>query len=153
MGNGTMKIAIASDHGGFELKETVCALLVARGVDVEDLGCHDKTSVDYPDYAKLVTDDVVSGQSELGILCCTTGIGMSIAANKVKGIRAALVHHEDEASLTRRHNNANVLVLPGKHTSDQQAYDRIQDFISTEFEGGRHARRVDKMEVQGETCC
>ena len=148
-----MNISIGTDHGGVDLREKVATFLKQSGHEVLDHGAFTEDSVDYPDFAKLVCNDVTEGRADYGLLICKSGIGMSISANKVPGIRAALVGYDEDAAMTRKHNNANVLVLPGKHTSDQQAYDRIQDFISTEFEGGRHARRVDKMEVQGETCC
>ena len=148
-----MNISLGTDHGGVDLREKVAAYLKQEGHEVLDHGAFTEESVDYPDYAKLVCGDVSSGRADYGLLICKSGIGMSISANKVAGIRAALVGFDEDAAMTRLHNNANVLVLPGKHTSEQQAYDRIQAFISTEFEGGRHARRVDKMEPQGETCC
>ena len=148
-----MNISIGTDHGGVDLREKVATFLKQSGHEVLDHGAFTEDSVDYPDFAKLVCNDVTEGRADYGLLICKSGIGMSISANKVPGIRAALVGYDEDAAMTRKHNNSNVLVLPGKHTSDQQAYDRIQDFISTEFEGGRHARRVDKMEVQGETCC
>ena len=148
-----MNISIGTDHGGVDLREKVATFLKQSGHEVLDHGAFTEDSVDYPDFAKLVCNDVTEGRADFGLLICKSGIGMSISANKVPGIRAALVGYDEDAAMTRKHNNSNVLVLPGKHTSDQQAYDRIQDFISTEFEGGRHARRVDKMEVQGETCC
>ena len=148
-----MNISLGTDHGGVDLREKVAAYLKQEGHEVLDHGAFTEESVDYPDYAKLVCGDVSSGRADYGLLICKSGIGMSISANKVAGIRAALVGFDEDAAMTRLHNNSNVLVLPGKHTSEQQAYDRIQAFISTEFEGGRHARRVDKMEPQGETCC
>ncbi|MDB2499688.1 MAG: ribose 5-phosphate isomerase B [Opitutales bacterium] len=148
-----MNISLGTDHGGVDLREKVATYLKEGGHTVLDHGAFNEDSVDYPDYAKLVCDDITEGRAEYGLLICKSGIGMSISANKAPGIRAALVAFDEDAAMTRKHNNSNVLVLPGKHTTDQQAYDRIKDFISTEFEGGRHARRVDKMEVHGETCC
>ncbi|QXD22410.1 ribose 5-phosphate isomerase B [Opitutia bacterium ISCC 51] len=148
-----MNISLGTDHGGVDLREKVAAYLKEEGHTVLDHGAFNEDSVDYPDYAKLVCGDITDGRADYGLLICKSGIGMSISANKAQGIRAALVAFDEDAAMTRKHNNSNVLVLPGKHTTDQQAYDRIKDFISTEFEGGRHARRVDKMEVQGETCC
>ena len=148
-----MKISLGTDHGGVDLREKVAAYLKEEGHEVLDHGAFNEESVDYPDYAKLVCGDVTEGRADYGLLICKSGIGMSISANKVPGIRAALVAFDEDAAMTRKHNNSNVLVLPGKHTTDQQAYARIKDFISTEFEGGRHARRVDKMEVRDETCC
>ena len=148
-----MNISLGTDHGGVELRAKVADYLKQEGHEVLDHGAFTEDSVDYPDYAKRVCEDVTAGRADYGLLICKSGIGMSISANKVPGIRAALVGFDEDAAMTRKHNNSNVLVLPGKHTSDQQAYLRITDFISTEFEGGRHARRVDKMEPQGETCC
>ena len=148
-----MKISIGFDHGALQLRAPILEALNEGGHTITDHGTDSKDSVDYPDYAKLVADDVVSGQSDLGILCCTTGIGMSIAANKVKGIRAALVHHEDEASLTRRHNNANVLCLGAMHTSAVTAKRLVDVFLTSEFEGGRHERRVCKfIDLEGDSC-
>jgi ribose 5-phosphate isomerase B len=131
----------------------VAAFLKKEGHVVLDHGAFNQESVDYPDYAQLVCGDVTSDRADFGLLICKSGIGMSISANKVTGIRAALVAFDEDAAITRQHNNSNVLVLPGKHTTDQQAFNRIKDFISTEFEGGRHARRVDKMEPSSEKCC
>ena len=139
-----MKISIGFDHGAVALRAPVLAALKAGGHEVTDHGTDSAESVDYPDYARLVTDDVASGTAEAGILCCTTGIGMSMAANKVPGIRAAVVHFEDEAALTRRHNNANVLCLGALHTTPEQVRPLVEVFLSNTFEGGRHQRRVGK---------
>ena len=147
-----MKISIGTDHGGIELREKAVRYLESVGHQVLDHGAYDEQSVDYPDYAQRVCEDVVSGQADFGLLICKSGIGMSISANKVPGIRAALVGFDEDAAITRQHNNSNVLVLPGKHTTEQEARSRIHAFLNTEFEGGRHARRVDKMEppIEGE---
>lgn len=139
-----MKISIGFDHGAIALRQPVLEYLQANGHEVTDHGTDSTDSVDYPDYAQCVARDVASGAAEAGILCCTTGIGMSMAANKVKGVRAAVVHFEDEAALTRRHNNANVLCLGALHTSPDEARRLVDVFLSNSFEGGRHARRVDK---------
>lgn len=139
-----MKISIGFDHGAIPLRQPVLEYLQAAGHEVIDHGTDSTESVDYPDYAKCVARDVASGTAEAGILCCTTGIGMSIAANKVKGVRAANVHFEDEAALTRRHNNANVLCLGAIHVQPEQAKRLVEVFLSNTFEGGRHERRVDK---------
>lgn len=147
-----MKISIGTDHGGIELREQAVSYLKSQGHEVIDHGAFDEQSVDYPDYAKLVCQDVVSGNTDFGVLICKSGIGMSISANKVPGIRAALVGFDEDAAVTRQHNNSNVLVLPGKHTTNKQAFDRINAFMKTDFEGGRHARRVDKMESSAEDC-
>ena len=141
-----MKISVATDHGGVDLRQKVVNFLKAEGHEVYDHGAFDEQSVDYPDYARLVCLDVNSGRADFGVLICKSGIGMSISANKVPGIRAALVGFDEDAAITRRHNNSNVLVLPAKHTSDQQAFHRIKAFLRTDFEGGRHARRVGKLE-------
>ncbi|MGA1205459.1 MAG: ribose 5-phosphate isomerase B [Opitutales bacterium] len=139
-----MNISIGFDHGALALRAPILKTLAALGHTVTDHGTDSVDSVDYPDYAKLVTDDVTGNRAEAGILCCTTGIGMSIAANKIRGIRAALVHEEDEAVLTRRHNNANVLCLGSLHTSPGKASKLVETFLANSFEGGRHERRVCK---------
>jgi len=140
-------IALAADHGGYELKELLKAYLQSKGLVVTDLGTHSKDSVDYPDYAHAVARSVAARQHDLGVLICTTGIGMSIAANKVPGIRAALVWDEHAAAMARSHNNANVLCLAGKGTDPELAKRIVDTFLSTAFEsGGRHERRVNKLE-------
>ncbi|MCZ6673367.1 MAG: ribose 5-phosphate isomerase B [Verrucomicrobia bacterium] len=148
-----MKISVGTDHGGVDLREKLVSFLKDEGHEVLDHGTFDRQSVDYPDYAQKVCQDVSSRQADYGLLICKSGIGMSISANKVPGIRAALVGFDEDAAITRQHNNSNVLVLSGKHTSDQQAYHRIKAFIGTDFEGGRHARRVDKMEPSENQGC
>jgi len=140
-----MKIAIGSDHGGFQLKETVKAYLNENGYDVEDLGCFSGESVDYPDFALKVAEKVASGEFEKGILMCGTGIGISISANKVKGIRAALCHDHLTASLAARHNNANILCMGGRTTGPETAKDIVDAWLNTPFEGGRHKRRLAKI--------
>mgnify|MGYP000462919562 CR=1 FL=1 len=139
-----MKVSIGFDHGALNLRSPVIEILNELQHQVTDHGTDSPDSVDYPDYARLVAEDVSSGRADMGILCCTTGIGMSIAANKVKGVRAAMVHCEDEAELTRRHNHANVLCLGGLHTTAYEAKRLIEVFLKSEPEGGRHARRVGK---------
>jgi ribose 5-phosphate isomerase B len=141
-----MNISIGTDHGGVELWANLVDFLKQEGHEVIDHGAFTSDSVDYPDYAHLVCKDIASGQADFGLLICKSGIGMSISANKNSGVRAALVGFDEDAALTRQHNDSNVLVLPGKHTTNQQAFHRVKAFIGTEFEGGRHARRVDKME-------
>ena len=148
-----MTISIGTDHGGVELRAKVAEFLRSEGQYVLDHGPFEAKSVDYPDYARRVCQDVASGAADFGLLICKSGIGMSMSANKVPGIRAALVAFDEDAAITRQHNNANVLVLPGKHTTDQQAFHRIKAFIATDFEGGRHARRVHKMEQSYQTSC
>ena len=141
-------IAIGSDHGGFELKELIIRHLEEQGVDVNDMGCYDKSSCDYPVYGRAVAKAVADGSCEKGIVICTTGIGISITANKVKGIRAALCADTLSAKLTRLHNDANVLVLPGRFVDNKTAETILDEFFSTTFEGGRHERRVKKIPVQ-----
>ena len=139
-------VAIGADHGGFELKETLKKYLASRGVSFMDFGTHSKESTDYPDYAQQVAEAVAAHKAEYGLLVCTTGIGMSITANKTPGIRAAMVSEPQAADLTRRHNDANVLCLSGKFTPPEEAKRILDVFLNTQFEGGRHERRVNKME-------
>ena len=138
-------IAIGCDHGGLELKEHLVYVLQSRGVDVVDMGTNDKESVDYPDYGRLVSLEVSKGQVERGILVCTSGIGMSILANKFPGVRAALVHDLTEAQMSREHNNSNILVLGGGTTAKPLAEQIVESWLQTPFAGGRHQRRVDKI--------
>ena len=140
-----MRIAIGSDHAGLALKEQLRDRLQKAGLDVADLGTNSPDSTDYPDYAAAVTSEVVEGKADRGILVCYTGVGMSIAANKVRGIRAALCMNADQAQLTRAHNNANVLALGAKYTTAGLAGEIVDAFLTTEFEGGRHSRRVGKI--------
>lgn len=140
-----MKIAIGSDHAGFELKEQIKVFLDARGTLWEDFGADSEDVVDYPDTAFPVAQAVVRGEFDLGILVCGTGIGMSIAANKVRGIRAALCLTPEMAAMSRRHNDANVLTLGGRLLSPKAAMDIVETWLSAAFEGGRHARRVGKI--------
>lgn len=142
----TAQVAIGADHGGFDLKEELKKYLRERGISFHDFGTHAKESVDYPDYALLVANSVAEHAAEVGLLVCTTGIGMSMAANKVSGVRAAMVTDAESAILTRRHNDANVLCLSGKFTPTDLAKEILDNFLNTEFEGGRHERRVNKME-------
>ena len=141
-----MKIAVASDHGGFKLKEEVKAHLLERGLEVMDLGTHTEDSVDYPAYGKACGEAVVSGQADVGIVVCGTGIGISIAANKVKGVRCGLCTSVEMATLTKQHNNANVLALGGRTTESGLAMQIVDAWLDTEFEGGRHQRRVDMLD-------
>lgn len=138
------KLSIGADHGGFNLKQALVEALRAEGFEVADKGCYSTDSVDYPDYAKAVCDDVVSKTSEFGVLVCTSGIGMSMAANKVEGIRAALCLNLDAGEFSRRHNNANVCCLGAKYLDLQTALEIVKTFAKTDFEGGRHERRVAK---------
>ena len=145
-GSGKVSIALGADHGGFELKEDLKQSLLSRGYRVKDFGTNSKESTDYPDYAQTVARSVADRQLDLGILVCTTGVGMSIAANKVPGIRAALVWDENVARLARQHNDANVLCLAGRGTEPGEAHRIVDAFLSSSFEGGRHERRVKKLE-------
>ena len=140
-----MKIAVASDHGGFALKELVKKHLEERGAEVLDLGTHSEESVDYPIYGKRCAEAVASGEADLGVVCCGTGIGISITANKFKGIRAALVDNIDNAKLTREHNDANVLCMGAKDVDLELAKKIVNVFLSSRFLGGRHERRVEKI--------
>lgn len=142
-----MKIAIASDHGGFDLKEKVKAHLTEKGYEVKDFGCYEKKSCDYPDFGHPAAEAVASGECEKGVLICTTGIGMSMVGNKVKGVRAALCSDSLSASLTRLHNNANVLVLGAAIVGEMLALNIVDTFFETEFSGNeRHRRRINKIE-------
>lgn len=141
-----MKISIAADHGGFELKAPLIAYLRSHGHEVTDHGTISLESVDYPRYAQKVSADVSSGRSDFGVICCTTGIGMAIAANKCRGIRAAVVHNFHDAKYSRLHNNANVICFGKVHVTPEQAAAFLEIFINTEFEGGRHQRRVNELE-------
>jgi ribose 5-phosphate isomerase B len=141
-----MKIAIAADHAGFSLKETLRDELRAKGHQVADLGTGSEQSTDYPDYAAAVGHDVADGRADRGILVCSSGVGMSMAANKVPGVRAALGVNPDEVRVTREHNDANVLTLGARFTSPEQARELIDIFLGTEFSGGeRHVRRIAKL--------
>ncbi|MBN9662480.1 MAG: ribose 5-phosphate isomerase B [Acidobacteria bacterium] len=147
-----MKIAIGADHAGFALKEELRAALLAKGLEVKDFGTNSPESTDYPDYASAVAGSVATGASDRGILVCSTGVGMSMAANKIHGIRCALAFNEDEVSLTRQHNDANVLAMGARYLNRQQAEHLIDVFLATEFLGGRHQRRVDKiMDLENQT--
>jgi len=140
-----MKLAIGSDHAGYSLKEIVKQHLISSGHEVIDHGAYDSSSVDYPDYAKRVCESILDMEADQGILICYTGIGMSIAANKFKGIRAGNVGDVESAYLTRAHNNTNVLCMGARKMPEQLACDIVNTFIRTEFEGGRHERRVNKI--------
>jgi ribose 5-phosphate isomerase B len=140
-----MRIAIAADHAGFELKQVLRDRLRGSGHQVDDLGTHSSESTDYPDYAAAVARKIADGKADLGILVCSTGVGMSIAANKLNGIRAALGVHPEEVRLTRAHNDANVLALGAKFTDATTAGQLVDIFVATDFEGGRHERRVSKI--------
>jgi len=140
-----MKIAIASDHGGFKLKDIIKKHLEARKIEVKDFGTFSEESCDYTDFALLVAEAVAKGEFDKGILVCGTGIGMSIAANKVKGIRAAHVTDTFSARACVEHNNANIITLGERITGPGVAIDIIEEFLSAKFQGGRHQRRIDKI--------
>jgi ribose 5-phosphate isomerase B len=142
-----MKIAIGSDHRGFEAKERIKAVVQGLGFEVVDYGAESRASCDYPEKAFAVASDVAGGRAELGILFCGSGIGMSIVANKVAGVRAALCHDELTAQLARRHNDANVLCLPADLVGDALMQSMVSTWLRTEFEGGRHKRRVGLIEA------
>lgn len=138
-----MKIAIGCDHGGFEHKNAIAEHLKGRGFTVEDFGIYENRSVDYPEIALKVANSIKNGENELGILVCGTGIGMSMAANKVNGIRAAACSDHFSAKYTRMHNNANILCLGGRVIGIGTALELADLFVDTEYEGGRHQRRLD----------
>ncbi|NLP10292.1 ribose 5-phosphate isomerase B [bacterium] len=140
-----MSIAIASDHAGFELKKAVVAYLERRRLEYLDLGVRSEERVDYPDYGYAAAQAVASGQCAMGIIICGTGIGISITANKVRGIRAALCCSEYMAEMARKHNDANMLALGGRVISPEMAEKIVDVFLQTDFEGGRHAQRVQKI--------
>ncbi|MEP0846144.1 MAG: ribose 5-phosphate isomerase B [Phycisphaerae bacterium] len=140
-----MKIAIGSDHRGFEAKERIKALLHELGASIVDHGTNSKDACDYPDLAIAVAKQVASGEADRGILLCGSGVGMSITANKVRGIRAALCHDDLTVQLSRRHNDANVLCMPADLVGDALMKSMVRTWLETDFEGGRHARRVAKI--------
>ncbi len=140
-----MKIAIGCDHGGYLLKQDILIWLDEHDIDFEDFGCYSRESVDYPVFGEKVGRAVASGEADFGIVICTTGIGISIAANKVQGIRCAHCTDSLSAEMTRRHNDANVLALGAGLTGTNMALRMVEVFLNTEFEGGRHQRRVDQL--------
>jgi ribose 5-phosphate isomerase B len=140
-----MIIAIGSDHAGFKLKQAVAEHLRKGGHEVKDLGPADEQRADYPDFAERVARSVAQGGAERGVLCCGSGIGMAITANKVAGARAVVLHHSWEAEFSRRHNNANVACFGGRSMGEEVVFTSLDVFLKTEFEGGRHADRVAKI--------
>ncbi|HSE49780.1 MAG TPA: ribose 5-phosphate isomerase B [Terriglobales bacterium] len=140
-----MKIAIGADHAGYELKEKIKQRLAQQGVQVEDQGTVSNESVDYPDFARKVGEKVAGKQADFGLLVCGSGIGMAIAANKVPGVRAANVSSEQEAQLSREHNDANVLAIGARILDESKAWSIVDKWLHTPFAGGRHQRRVDKI--------
>lgn len=141
-----MIIAIGADHGGVELKSALIEFIKNSGYTVIDCGTSGPESVDYADYAGAVTKLITNGKADRGVLICKSGVGMSIAANKVRGIRAALVYNKDIASLSRKHNNANVICFGASFVDSAAAREMLNIWLNTEFEGGRHQRRVDKLD-------
>lgn len=139
----TGKIIIGCDHAAYELKDKIVAILKEQGLEVNDIGAHTKDSVNYPDYAKEVSKAVVSGEADKGILLCGTGLGMSMAANRYEGIRAALCNDLFSAKLSRQHNDSNVLVMGARVIGDILANEIVKTWLETEFEGGRHQTRLD----------
>jgi len=146
-----MKVSLGADHGGVDLKDNLAQILRAAGLEIIDRGTHGHDSVDYPDFAVAVAHDVASGAAERGILVCTTGIGISIAANKIHGARAALCHNEDGAEFCRRHNDANIICFGQKYITPYMAQKMAMIFLNTDFEGGRHERRVAKITAEENT--
>ena len=140
-----MKIAIGSDHAGFNLKDEIALFLRGLGHEVEDVGTYTDASVDYPDFARLVAEEVAEGKAERGIAICGTGIGMAMAANKIPGIRAAVCHNEYTAEMARRHNNANVLTIGSRVLTPELANRVVQVWMETGFDGNRHQERVNKI--------
>jgi ribose 5-phosphate isomerase B len=140
-----MKIAIACDHAGYEMKEHIKKMLSGLRNEVDDLGTHSKDSVDYPDFAHMLALEVENGKAELGFLFCGSGNGVCITANKHSGVRAALAWNAEIASLARQHNNANVLCIPARFVKEKEAEDIVSSFLNAEFEGGRHQKRVEKI--------
>ena len=138
-------VVLASDHAGFRVKELAKEILHELGIPTEDFGADSDASVDYPDYARPAVASIVEGRADRGVLVCGSGVGMSIVANKFPGIRAALVSDAQTAEMSRKHNDANVLVLPGWKLGRQEAEQILKVWMGTEFEGGRHQRRLDKI--------
>ena len=142
-----MRIALGCDHRGFKLKQAVMEFLQQSGYSYQDFGCYSTESVDYPDFAQKVGNAVASGEFDHGILICDTGIGMCIAANKIKGIRAALCHDTFSSKRARLHNDANILCLRGENIEVNEALEIVKTYLSTTFEGGRHIPRLNKIKV------
>ena len=142
------KIGVGSDHAGVNLKNKIAEFLKEKGYEVTDYGTHSTESCDYPVYAKAVAKSVANGENERGIICCGSGIGVLIAANKVKGVRAVLAHEPYSAMLSRLHNDANVLCLGERITGESLALDIVETWLHSEYEGGRHQRRVDMLDAE-----
>lgn len=140
-------VSIGSDHAGFILKEKIMVYLKSRGMNINDRGCYSEERADYPDHAHLVSEDILSKNADWGILICGSANGISMAANKHKGIRAAVCWSPEVAALARQHNNANILALPARFLSETEAYACVDAFMKSDFEGGRHQQRVDKIDL------
>lgn len=142
------RIPIASDHAGYEMKGRLAVALKEMGFEVEDIGTHSPSSTDYPDYAHPLAEKVERGEVKRGVLLCGTGLGMSYAANRHHGVRAAVAWTPEIAALARKHNDANVLVLPARFVSEEDGLQILKTWLETEYEGGRHQKRVDKIEKE-----
>jgi ribose 5-phosphate isomerase B len=142
------KIAIVSDHAGYYLKEKILAYLITQKYEVKDFGCSSEEAVDYPDFGHPLANAVSSGEYELGISICGTGNGINMVVNKHPGIRSALCWNEEISRLARAHNDANICALPGRFISESEAYLIVKAFLNTEFEGGRHQRRIEKISLK-----
>lgn len=143
----TQKIAMAADHAGFQLKESLKAYLQTQGYEVLDVGCHSEERCDYPDFGAKAAQAVAQGKADRAVLVCGTGIGMCMTANKISGIRAAVLRSFDDARLSREHNDANVACLGGRVSAVAQAESLLETFLKTPFEGGRHTPRIQKIET------
>ena len=143
-----MKIIIGSDHAGYPMKEKVTAHLLERGVQVEDIGTHSEEAVDYTDFGKKVARKVSDGSFDRGILICGTGLGMSMVANRFRGVRAALANDLFSAIMSRRHNDSNIMAMGGRLIGDTLAFQLVDTWLETPFEGGRHQRRIEKMDIE-----
>lgn len=143
----SLKIAIGADHAGFELKQEVIRYLKSKNFIVEDKGTYSSERADYPDFGHAVANAILNKEADLGIIMCGSGIGISIAANRHKGIRAALAWNQEIATLARQHNDANVLSLPARFISVEEAHKAIDAFLNTSFEGGRHQARIEKIDI------
>ena len=142
-----MKASIGCDHAAYELKEEIKAYLESKGIETIDRGCHSSERADYPDHAHLVAEDVTSGSADFGVLMCGSGNGISMAANKWQGIRAALCWNSEIANMARLHNDANILSMPARYISSEEAKKCVDEFVNTGFEGGRHEGRIAKIPV------
>ena len=141
-----MKISIGSDHAGYEVKQKISSFLLNKGYSVNDVGCYSNDSVDYPEFGHNVGRDIISGASDRGVVVCGSGIGISIAANKIKGIRAALCFTEEHAKMSRLHNDSNILAIGARMTGGDDILNIVEVWLNTDFEGGRHQMRIEKIE-------